>query len=164
MLHRAELEDRLPYRFDIDPTVKKFGQYGKIVEINSHSFVGRKGADITVKNVYASGGIPLKNSLLVQIYADVFNKDVYVIDDQYSAALGSAILGVAAADKGGFKKLREIENRYKTTPKNVFHPVRENVETYKELYSIYLSLYEEYGKKSDIMKKLKTIKSQSKNA
>lgn len=141
------------YRALIEATA--FGAYKIISQLED------KG--ITVKNVYASGGIPLKNSLLVQIYADVFNKDVYVIDDQYSAALGSAILGVAAADKGGFKKLREIENRYKTTPKNVFHPVRENVETYKELYSIYLSLYEEYGKKSDIMKKLKTIKSQSRN-
>lgn len=39
------------YRFDIDPTVKKFGQCGKIVEINSHSFVGRKGADVICREV-----------------------------------------------------------------------------------------------------------------
>ena len=48
---------------------------------------------IPVHTVYASGGIPQKSKLLVEIYANVLNKRVVVIDSSNASALGAAMLG-----------------------------------------------------------------------
>ena len=112
---------------------------------------------IEINHVYASGGIPLKNEMLAQIYADVFNMDISVIDDPYLAAHGSAILGLAASE-GGFRDLDNLMARYKSTRDIVYHPIKKNVEIYHELYDIYSELYEQFGKQSSILKKLKTIR------
>lgn len=114
---------------------------------------------VRINNVYASGGIPLKNPMLMQIYADVFNRDIFVVDDQHSAAVGSAILGLAASEKGGgFKNLGSIVEKFRREPEAVYHPVRENVSVYEKLFALYSRLYEEYGRKTDIMKQLKKIR------
>ena len=114
---------------------------------------------VAIDKVYASGGIPLKNPMLMQIYADVFNRDIFIIDDQYSAAVGSAILGFAASEKGGgFKNLGSIVEKYRHEPETVYHPIRENAAVYEKLFEIYSELYEEYGRRTDIMKRLRKIR------
>lgn len=116
-------------------------------------------AGVQVEKIYASGGIPLKNSLLMQIYADVFCMDIHVIDEPYSASLGSAILGLAASEQGGgFENLDALTAAYKKKPKLVYTPAAENVGIYRELFEIYSELYEEYGRKNDAMKKLRRLR------
>ena len=39
------------YAFDLDTVIPAFGQFGKIVEINSHSFKGRAGSDVGCRQV-----------------------------------------------------------------------------------------------------------------
>lgn len=114
---------------------------------------------VKVEKIYASGGIPLKNALLMQIYADVFGRDIHVIDEPYSASLGSAILGLAASETGGgFENLEALTTRYRKEPCIVYHPIAENVAIYRELFEIYNELYEEYGRKNGMMKKLRSLK------
>ena len=114
-------------------------------------------AGVPIRAVYAAGGIPLKNPLLPQIYADVCNRDVYLVEQEHSGALGSAILGAAAAG-GGFCELSSLIERYRQPSRTVFHPVPEHAAVYGELYALYSQLYEEYGRKSPLMKQLKQIR------
>ena len=114
-------------------------------------------AGVPIRAVYAAGGIPLKNPLLAQIYADVCNRDVYLVEQEHSGALGSAILGAAAAGNG-FEGLSALIDRYRQPSRTVFHPIPEHAAVYKELYALYSQLYEEYGRNNDLMKRLKQIR------
>jgi len=112
---------------------------------------------VPIRALYAAGGIPAKNPLLAQIYADVCNRDVYLVEQEHSGALGSAILGAAAAGEG-FRSLPQLIDRYRQPVKTVFHPNPEHTAVYRELYTLYSQLYEEYGLKNDLMKRLKKLR------
>jgi len=114
-------------------------------------------AGVPVRTLYAAGGIPAKNPLLAQIYADVCDRDVCLVEEAHSGALGSAILGAAAAG-GGFHNLSDLIERYHRSVQRVFHPVPEHAEVYRKLYALYSQLYETYGVQNDLMKQLKQIR------
>lgn len=115
-------------------------------------------AGVRVEKIYASGGIPLKNKLLMQIYADVFNMDIHVIEEPYSASLGSAILGLAASEEGGgFENVAALCEGYRRKAGLKYSPNPENVPIYRELYDIYSRLYEAYGRENDLMKRLRSL-------
>ena len=77
--------------------------------------------------------------------------------DSQTIALGSAILGAAAAG-GGFRELSTLIDRYRQSGQTVFHPRPEHAAVYRELYALYSQLYEEYGQKNPLMKRLKQIR------
>jgi L-ribulokinase len=52
---------------------------------------------VFVRRFVASGGLPAKNPLLMQIYADVLNERISLAASDQSVALGAAILGALAA-------------------------------------------------------------------
>ena len=54
-------------------------------------------AGVPVNALVLSGGIPAKNKMLVQVYADVCNKEIRISGTDQASALGAAILGIAAA-------------------------------------------------------------------
>lgn len=115
---------------------------------------------VPIHSLYAAGGIPQKNPLLVQIYADICGRDVYVTEQEHTGALGSAILGAAAALHGedGFLHLPELLRRYQTSTPSVCHPVEGNIAIYRQLYDIYCRLYEQFGRSSSIMRELKALR------
>lgn len=53
---------------------------------------GFEEAGLEVKDITLSGGIPIKNEMLVQVYSDVCNRKIKVVDSTQSSALGAAIL------------------------------------------------------------------------
>ncbi|MCU7258070.1 ribulokinase, partial [Pseudomonas aeruginosa] len=67
--------------------------------------------DIPVHTVYASGGIPKKSRLLVDIYANVLNKKVVVLESSNATALGAAMLGANVG--GAYDTLRETVQHMK---------------------------------------------------
>lgn len=117
---------------------------------------------VRIERVWASGGIPLKNPLLMQIYADVFDMDIHVVDVPYSAAVGSAILGQAAVE-GGFEGLAGLCAPNDSGLGPVYRPIAENVEVYRELFEIYSGLYEHFGRGSDSMKKLRRLRDRARS-
>ena len=118
---------------------------------------------VRIERVWASGGIPLKNPLLMQIYADVFDMDIHVVDVPYSAAVGSAILGQAAVE-GGFEGLAGLCAPDGSGLGPVYRPIAENVEVYRELFEIYSGLYEHFGRGSDSMKKLRRLRDRARSS
>jgi len=99
---------------------------------------------VEVKEVYASGGISLKNKLLMQIYSDVTGKEIKVADCKQGGAVGSAMF--AAYASGEFETVEEAVKALSKECKVVYKPNLENTEKYKKLYDKYVKLSEMFAK------------------
>src|SRR5579863_9309238 len=92
---------------------------------------------VSVKRVINAGGIPQKNNVLNQIYANVLGRPV-LVPAKSVTSLGSAIFAFLAA--GTFTTVEEAQDRicpsYKT-----FQPQSDAQETYNRLYPLYRELY-----------------------
>lgn len=96
---------------------------------------------VPINRIINGGGIPQKNSVLNQIYANVFNKPVLVPEAEITS-LGSAIFAFLAA--GTFATLEEAQQRL--CPRyRVVQPDPVAVSEYAEWYRLYRKLYFSLG-------------------
>lgn len=111
---------------------------------------------LTVGEVFACGGLPKKNTLLMQIYADVLNKPVMISDSDYAPAIGAAILGALAG--GVFENMEEAIENMKQPLLNTIYPISENVEKYDTLFNVYKDIHDYFGiKNKEIMRDLRNV-------
>jgi len=106
---------------------------------------------VPVRRLVATGGLPHRNRLLVQIYADVLGKPIVVHPSTQGPALGAAILGVLAAGSkaSGFRSVAAAiramavpqASRGKTAMVTV-QPDRRARKAYAPLYRRYRDLAE----------------------
>lgn len=118
-------------------------------------------AGVPVDKIVLSGGIPAKNALVVQTYADVLGKDLYLAKEEQTCALGAAILGIAAVDPAisGYKDANEVSQALGKISDTVYHPNEENHVVYNDLYEDYLTLCDYFGRQeNDVMKRLRHIR------
>lgn len=103
---------------------------------------------VNVDVLYACGGLPQKNKLLMQIYADVTNREIFVADSKQTAALGAAIFAAVAADKeaGGYDTVIAAAEKMARVKEETFKPIPENVEVYERLYQEYNLLHDYFGR------------------
>jgi L-ribulokinase len=116
---------------------------------------------VRINEIVACGGLPEKNHLLMQIYADVTGREFKVSASRQTAALGSAMFGaVAAGDKaGGYSSIYEAAIAMAALKPLSFKPVEKNQKIYDRLYYEYVSLHDYFGRgRNDVMKRLKKIK------
>ena len=116
---------------------------------------------VSVNEFYASGGIPQKNSFIMQIYADVLNMPIYIAGTEQGPALGSAIFAAVAAgrEKGGFDNVVEASKIMGKVNDRYYKPNEENAKIYDELFKEYRILHDYFGRgENDVMKRLKNIK------
>lgn len=100
--------------------------------------------DIPVHTVYASGGIPKKSRLLVDIYANVLNKKVVVLESSNATALGAAMLGANVG--GAYDTLRETVQHMKQPVYYEKQPDPEKVKHYEKLFDKYQKLHDLLGR------------------
>jgi L-ribulokinase len=116
----------------------------------------QRGLEIT--GVVAGGGLT-KNALMMQIYADVLNREVAVAGATQASALGAAMLGAVAAggEGGGYDTLSEAAAHMAPPPVMTYVPHEMHRETYDRLYGMYVELYEQFGRTNlrGIMKALR---------
>lgn len=118
-------------------------------------------AGLAIDSLMLSGGIPLKNPMLVQTYADILNREISVCKSAQAGATGAAILGIAAAPKDvtGYKNVVEIIEKIGKRGEKVYTPNKERHEAYTRLYEEYLVLAEYFGKgANDVMKRLNAMR------
>jgi L-ribulokinase len=123
-------------------------------------------AGIAIDELYACGGLPQKNRLLMQIYADVTNREIRVAASTQTAALGAAIYGAVAAGSanGGYDRLEEAVRRMTRVKAESFKPDRDRVAAYEELYRLYLALHDAFGRDpGSVMKRLAAIRKRQTN-
>lgn len=130
--------------------------YGKNMIIETFEEAG-----VPIDELYACGGISKKNSMMMQIYADVTNKEIFIGESDQAPALGSAMFGAVAAGaaKGGYDSIFEAAEIMGKVEEKTYKPIPENVEAYKKLYAEFKILHDYFGRgENDVMKRLKKIK------
>jgi L-ribulokinase len=99
------------------------------------------GHGVTIKRVINAGGIPQKNNVLNQVYANVLGCPVLVPSESV-VSLGSAIFAFLAA--GTFKTIEEAQDKICPSHK-AFMPEDSAQQIYGELYPLYNKLYFSLG-------------------
>lgn len=145
-------------------TTKAFEKYRALVESTAY---GTKvivelfeNSGIPVERILVAGGIPRKNAFLVQIYADVLQKPIIVLEETQMPALGAAILGAAAFEK---KPLHEVASQYGANNQTRFEPNEQYKEIYQNLYAHYKSMMEVFHQ-HPVMKQLYELRAGGANS
>jgi L-ribulokinase len=100
---------------------------------------------VHIKRVINAGGIPQKNNVLNQVYANVLGRPV-LVPSKSVISLGSAIFAFLAA--GTFKTVEEAQD--KICPEHtVFTPEPAAQKVYNSLYALYRKLYFALGQAHD---------------
>ena len=118
---------------------------------------------VPVNEIVTCGGLPEKNRLLMQIYADVTGRELKVTASQQTPALGSAMFGAVAAGQasGGYDSIFDAAPKMARLQKETFRPNPSAQKVYDQLYAEYLTLHDYFGGgANDVMKRLKHIKAE----
>jgi L-ribulokinase len=111
---------------------------------------------VPVTELVVAGGL-LRNTLLMQIYADVTNLPLSTIGSAQGPALGSAIHAAVAV--GAYPDIHAAAQVMGRSDKAVYQPVAANVKAYEELFADYTELHDHFGRGStDVMHRLKARK------
>ena len=111
---------------------------------------------VPVTEFVVTGGL-LKNTLLMQIYADVTNLPLSTIVSEQGPALGSAIHAAVAA--GAYPDIHAASAAMGRADKGVYQPIPENVQAYDALFAEYTALHDYFGRgANDVMHRLKAIR------
>ena len=109
----------------------------------------------------ATGGLPDRNHLLMQIYADVTGREFRISASKQAPALGSAMFGAVAAGKarGGHDSIFEAAQHMARLKEEVYRPIPEHKRVYDLLFAEYARLHDYFGRgENDVMKRLKKLK------
>lgn len=116
---------------------------------------------VAVDDVYACGGLPEKNRMLMQIYADVTGKPFKVADSQFTPAVGAAMWAAVSAGEaaGGYRDIASAAQHMVRIKDEEFQPDGAAKATYDRLYAEYQSVHDYFGRSgNDVMKRLKALK------
>jgi L-ribulokinase len=121
-----------------------------------------KSKGVPVKGLFACGGLPERNPLLMQIYADVTGLEIKLADPLMTcSALGAAMHGAVAAGAaaGGYETIFEAAKHMAHVQRKSYRPNAQRHESYDELFKEYKTLHDYFGRgANDVMKRLKELK------
>jgi L-ribulokinase len=116
---------------------------------------------IRVSELYACGGMPERNKLLMQIFADVTGRSIKLARSSQTPALGSAMFGAVAAGRrgGGYDTIYDAIARMGGVRDVTYNPDPANHAIYNELFLEYAKLHDYFGRgANDVMKRLRGLK------
>ncbi|MCX7797483.1 MAG: ribulokinase [Melioribacter sp.] len=124
---------------------------------------------VKIDDVINCGGLAVKNSLMMQIYADVIGREMKISRSEQTPALGAAIFAAVAAGKknGGYDSIKEAQQAM-TGISKIYKPNIKHNQIYKKLYSLYKQLHDAFGTKEwkgsmfNVMKDLLLIRDEVK--
>lgn len=117
---------------------------------------------VHIERVINCGGISVKNPMVMQIYADIWNRPLEISRSAQTCALGAAmagaVVGGAHADFGAATAAMTgiLDKR--------FTPIPANVEVYERLFALYRRVHDAFGTREapqsqfDVMKELLKIR------
>ena len=118
---------------------------------------------VPIHELVACGGLPEKNRLLMQIYADVMGMPFKVSASKQTPALGSAMFGAVAAGKaaGGYDSIYKAAKSMARLKEEYYQPNMENKAIYDRIFAEYMKLHDYFGRgENDVMKRLKALKAE----
>ena len=116
-------------------------------------------AGTPIRTLVAAGGLPGKNPLMMQIYADVLGRPIHLVASTQAPALGSAMHAAVAA--GAFPDIGAASAAMGRLSEVTYHPVPDHVAVYDAMYRDYLYLHDLFGRANEtqpggVMKRLRT--------
>ncbi|GAB4424049.1 MAG: ribulokinase [Anaerolineae bacterium] len=151
LLIGATLATRAP---DIYRALLESTAYGTRVIIEAFENNG-----VPITELVAAGGLPEKNKLMMQIYADVTGREFRTIGSAQGPALGSAMHAAVAA--GAYPDIQAAAQSMGKLKDEVYRPIPENQAIYDKLYAEYVTLHDYFGRgENDVMKRLRKIRNQ----
>ena len=116
---------------------------------------------VPIERLVAAGGLPMRNRLIMQIYADVLQRDIHVVGSEQAPAVGSAMHAAVAA--GAYPDIAAAAAAMGGLSDTVYRPDPDHVGTYDALYREYLYLHDLFGRSSagdagGVMKRLRSIR------
>jgi L-ribulokinase len=117
-------------------------------------------AGVPVRRFVASGGLPAKSPLLMQVYADVLDERIALAESDQSVALGAAILGCLAAgpEATGHASLSQAIHAMARQREDIlYRPDLRARKQYETLYPLYRSLADPNGTVATVMHKLRDL-------
>jgi L-ribulokinase len=118
---------------------------------------------VRIDRVVACGGLPERNRLLMQIYADVTGRTFRIAASAQTPALGSAMFAAVAAgpESGGYASIEEASRQMAHLRNEAYVPIEANREAYNVLYGEYVRLHDLFGRGGDpAVKTLKRLRLQ----
>lgn len=116
-------------------------------------------ADVKINEVYAGGGIAKKDPFMMQIFADVLNMPIHIVESEQAGALGSAMFGAVAG--GYFANLDEAAKVMVKPSEKTYLPIKENSDIYDVIFEEYVKLHDYFAVKDSVIKNMRKIKKQS---
>jgi L-ribulokinase len=117
-------------------------------------------AGVPVDRIVACGGLPQRNRLLMQIYADVLDRPIEVAGSVQAPALGSAMFGAVVG--GAHESIRAASRAMAPPTSETYAPDPANRAAYDTLYAEYVRLHDHFGRGGDdVMRTLKRLRDQA---
>ncbi|HEX6971706.1 MAG TPA: ribulokinase, partial [Limnochordia bacterium] len=119
---------------------------------------------VPIEALHACGGLPDRNPLLMQIYADVTGRPIRVAATRYASALGAAIAAAVAAGEaaGGYADLAGAAARMARLQERAYRPDPGSQRVYGELYEEYRALHDAFGRRGRaLMHRLRRMRAEA---
>jgi L-ribulokinase len=117
-------------------------------------------AGVGIEEIYACGGIAEKDAFLMQIYADITNREIKLPASGQTAALGAAMYAAVAAGsaRGGYDHIVEAASAMGKLREQRYKPDPSRAAGYSVLYRKFKELYEYFGLTNNVMEDLKEMR------
>lgn len=118
-------------------------------------------AGVPIHDLVACGGLPDKNKLLMQIYADVTRREISIAASSQTPALGSSMWAAVAAGaaNGGYDTIADASAAMAQLRDEHYSPDPAAAGVYDELFAEYKLLHDYFGRgPNDAMKRLRAIR------
>ena len=113
-------------------------------------------AGVPVDELVVAGGL-LKNTFLMQIYADVTGRPLSLLESEQGPALGSAMHAAVAA--GAYPDIHAAAEAMGKVRRGAYTPDPDRAKAYDELYAEYSALHDYFGRGvNDVMHRLRRIR------
>lgn len=119
-----------------------------------------RNAGVPVRRFVASGDLPGKSPLLMQIYADVLGEKIKLAASDQAVALGAAILGCLAAGESatGYAGISQaIHAMARVRDDLAYRPDLKSRREYEAVYELYRSVTDGAGLRAGTMRALRTL-------
>jgi len=114
---------------------------------------------VAVHELVVAGGL-IKNSFLMQIYADVTGRMLSIAESEHGSALGSAIHAAVAA--GAYADVPTAAKAMGRVRPGVYRPDAQRQRAYNALYREYVTLHDYFGAGgNDVLHRLRRIRNEA---
>ena len=107
---------------------------------------------VKIDSICAAGGIPTKDSFLMQMYSNVLDRKIEIAGTTQAGARGAAIY--ASVADGFYDSIVSASKALSVKSSKSYIPERESSEKYQKLYREYCILHDYFAHENDVLTKL----------